>query len=190
MWCFRVSGMLACLLAVAGCSQNFEKGDVNPPPRPMAAKVANPHVAVPQAAPKGMTPMSERTYGGAQAAAVPEGKSISGTITLSPELAGRVPEGATLFVMAKERLQGGAPYAVHRIPVPAFPYTYSLSQADVLPMFGEGLQLADIDEMYIVVRVDQDGRVGPPDPGDMEGATKATVKPGQKDVDIVIDKVY
>jgi cytochrome c-type biogenesis protein CcmH len=139
-----------------------------------------------------MTSMAERTYGGAQKAApgIGDEKSVSGTITIAPDLAGRIPAGATLFIMARERVQGGPPYAVHRIPVPAFPFQYSLSQADVLPMFGEGLQFADIDEMYLVVRVDQDGRVGQPDPGDMEGATKRTVKPGQKGVDIVIDKVY
>ena len=90
MRCFRVSGILACLLAVAGCSQNFEKGDVNPPPRPMAAKVANPHVAAPQAAPKGMTPMSERTYA-TDKKQVADEKSIAGTITIAPELAGRIP---------------------------------------------------------------------------------------------------
>ena len=190
MRCFRVSSILACFIAVAGCSQNFEKGDVNPPPRPMAAKVANPHVAAPQAAPKGMTPMSERTYGEGQGSATTDAKSVSGTITIAPDLAGRIPAGAILFIEAKERRQGGAPYAVQRLPVPSFPFQYSINQADILPMFGEGLQFADIDEMYIVVRIDQDGRVGTPDPGDMEGATQTTVKPGQKDVNIVIDKMY
>ncbi|MSS72043.1 MAG: hypothetical protein EXS64_11205 [Candidatus Latescibacteria bacterium] len=181
------------LLAGLACSQNFEKGDVNPPTQ-QAARPANPHAAVaPQAASKGMTPMSERTYGGAQASAASPAageKSVSGTITLAPELAARIPAGATLFVMARERVQGGPPYAVQRLPVPGFPFHYSLSQADILPMFGEGLQFADIDEMYILVRVDQDGRAGQPDPGDLEGATKTVVKPGQKGVDIVIDKVY
>lgn len=186
---FRVSSILVCFIAVAGCSQNFEKGDVNPPPRPMAAKVASPHVAAPQAAPKGMTPMGERTYA-TDKKSITDEKSVAGTITIAPDLAGRIPAGAILFVEAKERRQGGAPYAVQRLPVPSFPFQYSINQADILPMFGEGLQFADIDEMYIVVRIDQDGRVGTPDPGDMEGATKTTVKPGQKDVNIVIDKVY
>lgn len=178
------------LLMASGlaCSQNFEKGDVNPPAQ--QARPVSPHAAV--AAPqKGMTPMSERTYGGAQKAVTgADGKSVSGTITISAELAGRIPAGSTLFVMARERVQGGPPYAVLRLPVPAFPFQYSLSQADVLPMFGEGLQFTDIDEMYIVARIDQDGRAGQPDPGDMEGATRTPVKPGQKGVDIVIDKVY
>ncbi len=186
---FRVLGVLGCLIGLSGCSQNFDQRDVNPPARPVAAKAANPHVvAAPQAPAKGMTPMSERAYGGGQGEA--GGKSVSGTITIAPDLAGRIPQGAILFVMARERVQGGAPYAVHRTPVPAFPYSYSLSQADVLPMFGEGLQFGDIDEMYIIVRIDRDGQVGQPDPGDMEGATRTAVKPGQRGVDIVIDKAY
>ncbi|OGG43508.1 MAG: hypothetical protein A3F84_29555 [Candidatus Handelsmanbacteria bacterium RIFCSPLOWO2_12_FULL_64_10] len=185
----RVLCLLAGLIGLA-CSQNFERGDVNPPAQQAATKPANPHVAAaPQAPQKGMTPMSERTYATDKKLTADE-KSVAGTITIAPELAGRIPAGATLFVMAKERAQGGAPYAVLRLPVPAFPFSYSLSQADVLPMFGEGLEFAQIDEMYVVARIDQDGRVGQPDPGDMEGATKTPVKPGQKGVDIVIDKVY
>ena len=57
-------------------------------------------------------------------------------------------------------------------------------------MFGEGLVFADIDEMYIVVRIDQDGLAGPPMKGDMDGVFKDLVKPGQKDVNVVIDKLY
>lgn len=189
----RVLCLLTGLTGLA-CSQNFEKGDVNPPAQQAATKPANPHVAAaPQAPQKGMTTMSERqrtAYSALPATDMADRPSVSGTVTIAPELAGRIPAGATLFVMAKERAQGGAPYAVLRLPVPAFPFSYSLSQADVLPMFGEGLQFADIDEMYIVARIDQDGRVGQPDPGDMEGATKTPVKPGQRDVNIVIDKVY
>ncbi len=184
----RVLCLLTGLVGLA-CSQNFEKGDVNPPAQ-QAARPANPHVAAaPQAPQKGMTTMSERTYA-TDKRPITDEKSVAGTITIAPELAGRIPAGATLFVMAKERAQGGAPYAVLRLLAPAFPFSYSLSQADVLPMFGEGLEFAQIDEMYVVARIDQDGRVGQPDPGDMEGGTKTPVKPGQRDVNIVIDKVY
>lgn len=199
----RMLWLLAGLLVGLACSQNFEKGDVNPPAQ-SAAKPANPHAAVaPQAPSKGMTLMSERATDAPyspqrikaatdekRATDFPSAASVAGTITVALELAGRIPAGATLFIMARERPQGGPPYAVQRLPAPTFPFRYSIDQTDVLPMFGEGLQFAQIDEMYIVVRIDQDGRAGQPDPGDMEGATKTPVKPGQKGVDIVIDKVY
>jgi cytochrome c-type biogenesis protein CcmH len=76
------------------------------------------------------------------------------------------------------------------MPVPAFPAPYAIDQGDILSMGGEGLQFADLGEMYIVVRIDRDGRAGPPEPGDMEGATRTPVNPGQKGVDIVIDRIY
>ena len=189
-----------CLIVLTcgvGCSQNFERGKADSPPRSAMAKTggSGKNISPRNRSPRAMTPMGQRRSEGGQGsvglAASSSEASVSGIITVSPQLADRIPSHAVIFLMARERKQGGPPpYAVQRLHIHNFPHRYSLGQPDVLPMFGEGLVFADIDEMYIVVRIDQDGLAGPPMKGDMDGVFKDLVKPGQKDVNVVIDKLY
>ena len=120
-----------------------------------------------------------------------ESGSVSGTIRVSAALQGRIPKRAYLFILARERNQGGPPpYAVKKIQVPRFPYEYSLGQSDVLPMAGEGIVFEEIPEMYLIAKIDQDGRVGL-EPGDMEGACPDNpVAAGQHGKDILIDRLF
>ncbi len=102
----------------------------------------------------------------------------------------RIPDGAYLFIIARERADGGPPYALKRIPVPALPYRYSLTQADVARMFGDGIVLADIPEMYMVAKIDRDGFVGV-QPGDMEGVcAKNPIAAGELQADILIERIH
>ena len=187
---------LTLLICGVGCSQNFERGKADSPPRSAMAKTGGSgnNMSPRNRSPRAMTPMSQRKSAGGQGSidmASSAEASVSGNITVSPQLADQIPSHAVIFLMARERKQGGPPpYAVQRLHIHNFPHRYSLGQSDVLPMFGEGLVFADIDEMYIVVRIDQDGLAGPPMKGDMEGVFKNLVKPGQKDVNVVIDKLY
>lgn len=169
-------GLLIALLW--GCSQHYEEG-AHPPPRPP------PVVALPE----GHPPIEgERTDSGGGASKA-DG-TVSGTIRLAPELAARVPGNAYLYIIARERADGGPPYAFKRLRVPAFPYRYTLTQDDVAGMFGEGIVLAEIPEMYLVAKVDRDGMVGR-QPGDMEGVCpKNPVAAGERSGDILIDRVY
>ena len=162
------------MVGLPGCSQHYEEG-THPPPRP------------PQEAllPKGHPPAgeSERAKGS------PAG-AVGGTIRIAPELAGRIPANATLYIVARERADGGPPYALKRLRVPRFPFRYTLTQADVGQMFGEGIVLAEIPEMYLVAKIDQDGFVGA-QPGDMEGSCPQNpVAAGETGGDILIDRVH
>ena len=175
-WRLFFGGLLIALLT--GCSQHYEEGS-HPPPKPP------PVIALPEGHPpiEGGRPAGR---GGASKAA----GTVSGTIRLAPELAARVPGNAYLYIIARERADGGPPYAFKRLRVPEFPYQYTLTQDDVAGMFGEGIVLAEIPEMYLVAKVDRDGMVGR-QPGDMEGVCpKNPVAAGEHSGDILIDQVY
>lgn len=121
---------------------------------------------------------------------MPEEGAITGTVRLSPEFATRVPRGAVLYLIARERADGGVPYAFKRIPVPAFPFSFTMGQADVARMFGDGIVFAEIPEMYLIARIDQDGMASA-QPGDLEGAClQNPVAAGDRDLEILIDRAY
>ena len=170
---------LGLLMAVLlGCGQHYEAGS-HPPPKPP------PQVVLPQ---EGSPDGSED----APAEKPPKAaEAVSGTVRIAPELAAKIPKNAYLFIIAREEPDGGAPYAFKRLRVPQFPFQYVLSQADVMGMVGEGAVFADIPEMYLVAKIDRDGRVGAAQPGDMEGTcSRNPVKVGQSGRDILIDRVH
>lgn len=167
-------------VAHTGCSQHYEEGAHPPPKTPPR-----------QSLPPGHPPLE--SAGDAQPAAAPEELpegAVTGTVRVAAELEGRVPPNAVLFLMVRERPDGGPPYAVKRLPVPRFPFEFVMSQDDVIPMFGEGLQFADIPEMYLTALIDTDGRVGDPQPGDLEGTLEQPIAAGDRGVDVVIDTSY
>ena len=158
------------LCVSAGCSQNYEAGSDPPPKPPQKPSVSAGH---PRPAPP------------ARASA-----QLSGSIRIAPDLADKVPQKAYLYVMARERADGGLPYALKRVPIPRFPYAYSLSQADVMAMGDEGMVLTEVDALYLVARIDVDGLAGV-EPGDMEGAFPGNPVSGRREgLDILIDTLH
>ena len=122
----------------------------------------------PEPAPGGVTPASG-------------GSSIRGTIQLDPALASKIPSGATLYIFAKANRGPGAPLAVIRRPVPAFPFDFELSDRDAM-MPGVTLE----GQVYLTARIDTDGDAGG-GPGDLEGVTESPVPVGSADVALTID---
>ncbi len=158
-------GLLASVFST--CGQHYEEGS-RPPP--IVARA----------------PQGDEQQGSSR----DTGAGVSGTIRIAPELAGKLPDSGYLFILARERPDGGPPYAVKRLPLPAFPFAYSMGQGDVAQMVGE-IEFAGIPEMYLVARIDQDGRVGPPQPGDMEGVCPDNpVAAGERDRDIIVDRLH
>jgi cytochrome c-type biogenesis protein CcmH len=101
-----------------------------------------------------------------------------------------VPGYAYLYLIARERADGGPPYLLKKIPVPAFPYAFTMDQSDVGQMFGAGIVLAEIPEMYLIARIDQDG-MAMPQPGDLEGeCLQNPIAGGAQNLEIVIDRAY
>ena len=97
----------------------------------------------------------ERSQGkpqGRQAAA--GAAAIDVTVGVDPALAARMPDGATLFVIAR-RGSGGPPLAVQRRPVGPWPVSLKLSDADaMLP----GITLAGSGPLTLIARVSASGQ--------------------------------
>jgi cytochrome c-type biogenesis protein CcmH len=76
------------------------------------------------------------------------------SIEVAPALAGKVPAGATLFVIAR-RGSGGPPLAVQRRPAGAWPVTITLSNADaMLP----GTKLDEGGPVRLIARISRSGQ--------------------------------
>ena len=109
-----------------------------------------------------------------------EVKTVSGTIRIDPSLIGHMPEGASLFLIARsERAQKGMPLAVKKLDEIKFPYSFTLGQADVM------LPGAVFDgPVTIFARLDKDGDAAPAS-GDIDGNTVANA--GDQHVEIMLN---
>ena len=124
--------------------------------------------------------------GGRGAAPVGGGSSeqvITGTVTIAPELAARIPPGAVLFLIARSG-DSGPPLAVKRIPDPKLPLAFSIGPDDrmikTLPFAGP---------IKLSARIDSDGNAMTRLPGDLSGAAAEPHQPGDSGVALVIDQV-
>jgi hypothetical protein len=139
---------------------------------------------------RGVVVLISEVQTGESAAAAPRAAAtgatsaaIEGTLELAPDLAGRVPPGAVLYLIAKT-VQGGPPLAVVRVVDPSFPMRFSIGPDDrmiqSMPFAGE---------LMITVRVDADGNPMTRNPGDLQGASGAPNVPGDRGVTLLIDEV-
>ena len=157
--------------ALFGCDRNMEPFVPGEQPQPpdlakiFPAGAERPAAADRQAAPgptggRGAAPVS----GG--------GAAIEGTIELSEGLAGSVPPGAVLFLIARTGA-AGPPLAVKRIVSPSFPFDFRIGPDDrmiqAMPFVGP---------IQISARIDSDGNATTSDPGDLQSRTVTGVDPG------------
>ena len=120
--------------------------------------------------------------GGRRGAAV-TGPALTGQILLAPELAGRVPEGAVLFLIARTS-GSGPPVAAKVIPAPEFPLAFELGPEDRMArdMPYEG-------PFQLTARVDADGDAATRATGDLRGMADGNHSPGATGVTILIDEI-
>lgn len=118
----------------------------------------------------------------APVADINQGATITGLITVAPDLQSHLQSTGTLFIIARKDV--GPPLAVKKIVNPTFPLPYALTDQDV--MFpGTPFQ----GEVTISARLDRDGYAGPAQPGDLEGTTQKTpARVGDRNVDILINR--
>ena len=110
------------------------------------------------------------------------GKSVSGTITLSDEVAKKVSGNETLYIVARGSVPG-MPLAVQTIKNPKFPLQYEITKEDAVDA-----NTKFVGGITITVRLDRDGKIGDLEKGDFVGrAAKFPVIAGTKNVDVVID---
>lgn len=120
---------------------------------------------------------------GAGAAAVATSNTLSGTVTLSPAFAGKVSPDDTLFIFARAKEGPPMPRAISVKKVRDLPASFLLTD-------GMGarpdLKISNVPQLIISARVTKSGRAMP-ESGDLQGFSQ-TVKPGDKNINIVIDQ--
>jgi hypothetical protein len=120
--------------------------------------------------------------GATSAATGTPSSTIEGTLELAPDLVGRVPPGAVLFVIARTA-PSGPPLAVVRVANPTFPARFSIGPDDrmiqSMPFAGE---------IRISARVDADGNAMTRNPGDLLGESEIANAPGDRGVTLLIDE--
>ena len=130
----------------------------------------------------------ERPYAESAAAAQPTGqagqpRTIKGTVTMAPGLAGKGSPTDTLFVFAREMSGPPMPVAIVRATKKELPFTFQLDDS-TSPM--PSRKLSSAGPVVIVARLSKSGQAMPQS-GDLEG-TSEPVKSGVEGITVVIDR--
>lgn len=112
------------------------------------------------------------------------GQSVSGSVAIAPDIAGKLSGSETVFILA--RAEGGprTPLAVIRAVARELPMKFALDDSQAM---APGVNISSASAVRVEARVSRSGNVIPQS-GDLVG-TSAPVKPGSRDVKIVVDKV-
>src|SRR3972149_7952582 len=148
----------------------------------IAAGLAEARKALGQPQPTGAGPVAGAAPA-SRTASAGAGPSVSGTVTIAPELAKRASPEDTLFVFARVPEGGGPPLAVVRAKAGELPLKFKLD--DSMAMSPDN-RLSGATRVVITARVTKSGGVVP-QPGDFEGASKP-VTPGASGIAVLIDK--
>jgi cytochrome c-type biogenesis protein CcmH/NrfG len=110
--------------------------------------------------------------------------SVSGEISLAPSLSAKAVAGATLFIVAKSVASPGAPVAVLRAKVGAWPLKFTLDDSQsMLP----GRNLSSAGKVTIEARISQSGQPQPA-AGDLQGTTGIINPADGRPLKILIDR--
>lgn len=112
-----------------------------------------------------------------------DGPRVEVTVTLAPALADQVPQGAALYVIARQAGGPPVPVAVERTPAQGFPVEVTLDDGDSLM---PTLRLSQAGTLEITARVSASGDAAAA-PGDLESAP-VTANPGTP-VAVTLDRV-
>jgi hypothetical protein len=122
--------------------------------------------------------------GGGAGAAQAGGGEVSGTITVAPELASKIPSGGTIFVYARMAgVDKGPPLAVARLTADRFPLEFRLGPENVM-MQGMPFQ----GTVSLSARFDSDGNAMSRGPGDIAGSLPEPVEVGTKDLKLELNQ--
>jgi cytochrome c-type biogenesis protein CcmH len=116
--------------------------------------------------------------------AVVSAAAITGNVSLSPALAGKVAPTDTVFILARAAQGPKMPLAVLRKQVKDLPVKFTLD--DSMAMQPQ-LKLSGFQQVVVVARVSKSG-MPMAQSGDLQGLT-GTIKPGVKGLNVVIDTV-
>ncbi len=110
--------------------------------------------------------------------------TITGKVSISPALAGKVAQTDTVFIFARAAKGPKLPLAVLRKQVKDLPLQFTLDDSMAMqPKMG----ISNFDQVVVLARVTKSSDATAKT-GDLEGTTEA-IKPGSKELNIVIDTV-
>ncbi len=110
--------------------------------------------------------------------------SVTGSVTVAPQVASKVDGSATLFVFARAENGPRMPLAVVRASARELPLHFKLDDAQAM---SPDFKLSGAAAVRVEARISRSGNATA-QPGDLVGSS-GVVKPGARDVNIVIDKV-
>ena len=179
------------LLQMIACDRNIEPFDPDETSRkPDLSRIFPDPAAPPTAqgsgmasggAPMGVVPPSRTETPRAGASA---GEPVRGSVEVAPELAGQLPAGAVLFVIARNHgAVGGPPLAVLRVPDPSLPMAFEIGPQNVMI---PSMQFAG--DISLTAQLDADGNAMTRQPGDLRGQLAEPVRPGSEGVRLVLDQ--
>ncbi len=134
----------------------------------------SPVAALPTIMPPKPAPM-ERAAGSA---------TISGTVSLAPQLAAKVKPNDTVFIFARAEKGSRMPLAILNKSFRELPMPFTLDDSSAM---APGMNLSSADPVMVVARISRSGNATPQS-GDLEGMV-GPIRPGSKDVQLKIDKV-
>lgn len=108
--------------------------------------------------------------------------SVSGMISLDPELSGRVSPDDTLFVFARAANGPRMPLAIIKKQVKDLPLQFALDDSMAM---NPAMKLSNFPEVVVSARISKSGNAMP-QPGDLKGSS-SVIKVGSRDLKIIID---
>jgi hypothetical protein len=114
----------------------------------------------------------------------PGAPTLTGSVTVAPQVASKVDAAATVFVFARAASGPRMPLAIVRAPAGKLPMDFTLDDSQSM---APGMKLSSAEAVRIEARISRSGNAMP-QPGDLVG-TSGIVKPGTHGVKIVVDKV-
>jgi cytochrome c-type biogenesis protein CcmH len=113
-----------------------------------------------------------------------DAQALQGTVSLSPQLAGKAAADDTVFVFARAAEGPPMPLAVARTRVRDLPYRFRLDDSMAMT---PAMKLSSFPRVVVGARVSKSGNAAP-QPGDLQGAS-APVANDAGSVNVVIDRV-
>ena len=150
--------------------------------RGRASTAGKPVPAAPTAVAK--VPAAAPPVAVATAPATAPTSSVTGSVSVAPAMAGNVSGSETLFIFARAENGPRVPLAVLRKTARDLPLQFALDDSQAM---SPGMNLSSAASVRIEARISRTGNAVP-QPGDLVG-TSGVIKPGARDVRIVVDKV-
>ena len=129
-------------------------------------------------------PPPQGTVAAARAGKAAAIQSVSGSVTVAPDIASKVSGSETVFIFARAERGPRVPLALVRVTARQLPMKFALSDMHAM---APGMNLSSADAVRIEARISRSGNATPQS-GDLVG-TSGVVAPGASDVSVIVNRV-